>query len=77
MQMGGVGGVGGFNLGLGSPGPGGMLGGLNMAQLAQLDVGGMDPFNMNMLGMANRDGHIARGTAPRASDCAGGGWPRL
>ena len=53
MQMGGVGGLSGFNLGLGSPGLGGMPGGLNMAQLAQLNAAGMNPFNMNMLGMAN------------------------
>ena len=43
-------GVDSFNLGLGSPGLGGML---NMAQLTQLDgMNGMNPFgvNMNMLG---------------------------
>jgi hypothetical protein len=50
-------GVGRFNLGLTSPGLG-MPNGLNMAQLAQLNGitgmnGGMNPFNMNMLGMAN------------------------
>ena len=46
-------GVGGFNLGLGSPGLGGVPNGLSMAQLAQLNVmNGMNPFNM-MLGMAN------------------------
>jgi hypothetical protein len=48
-------GVGRFNLGLGSPGLGGMPNGLNMAQLAQLNRmnAGMNSFNMNMLGMAN------------------------
>ncbi|KAF8256904.1 hypothetical protein EI94DRAFT_1774759 [Lactarius quietus] len=47
-------GMGGFNLGLTSPGLG-MPNGLNMAQLAQLNGMGMSPFgaNMNMLGMAN------------------------
>ena len=49
MQMGGVGGVGRFNLGLGSPGLVGMPGSLNMAQLAQLNAAGMNPFNMNMI----------------------------
>ncbi len=46
-------GVGGFNMGLGSPALSGMQNGLSMAQLAQLN--GMNPFgvNMNMLGMAN------------------------
>ncbi|KAI0292673.1 hypothetical protein B0F90DRAFT_1671086 [Multifurca ochricompacta] len=44
-------GVGGFNLGLGSPPLAGMPNGLNMAQLAQLNS--MNPFgvNMNMLAM--------------------------
>ncbi|KAI0299622.1 hypothetical protein BC826DRAFT_995582 [Russula brevipes] len=49
-------GVGGFNLGLGSPALAGMQNGLSMAQLAQLNgMNGMNPFgvNMNMLGMAN------------------------
>lgn len=50
-------GVGGFNLGLGSPGLGGMPSGLSMAQLVQLNAVGMNPFsNMNMLGMANLPG---------------------
>jgi hypothetical protein len=46
-------GVGGFNIGLGSPALAGMQNGLSMAQLAQLN--GINPFgvNMNMLGMAN------------------------
>ena len=44
-------GVGGFYLGLGSPGLGGMSNGLNVAQLAQLN--GMNAFNMNMHGLAN------------------------
>jgi len=49
-------GMGGFNLGLGSPALAGMPNGLSMAQLAQLNgMNGMNPFgvNMNMLGMAN------------------------
>ena len=49
-------GVGGFNLGLGSPALAGMQNGLSMAQLAQLNgMNGINPFgvNMNMLGMAN------------------------
>jgi SAM domain (Sterile alpha motif) len=49
-------GVGGFNMGLGSPGLAGMQNGLSMAQLAQLNgMNGINPFgvNMNMLGMAN------------------------
>jgi hypothetical protein len=49
-------GVGGFNIGLGSPALAGMQNGLSMAQLAQLNgMSGMNPFgvNMNMLGMAN------------------------
>jgi len=49
-------GVGGFNLGLGSPALAGMQNGLSMAQLAQLNgMSGINPFgvNMNMLGMAN------------------------
>ncbi|KAH8994163.1 hypothetical protein EDB86DRAFT_2829979 [Lactarius hatsudake] len=42
-------GMGGFNLGLGSPGLTWMPNGLNMAQLAQLNgMNGMNPFNMNM-----------------------------
>jgi hypothetical protein len=75
-------GVGGFNLGLGSPGLGGMPNGLNMAQLAQLNgmTGmntGMNPFNMNMLGMANLS---AMGISPEAQllaaqiAAAGGGF---
>ncbi|KAH8987214.1 hypothetical protein EDB86DRAFT_3245840 [Lactarius hatsudake] len=61
-------GVGGFNLGLGSPGLTGMPNGLNMAQLAQLKgMNGMNPFNMNMHEHAEpgRDGGIA---------AAGGGF---
>jgi hypothetical protein len=49
-------GVGGFNIGLGSPALAGMQNGLSMAQLAQLNgMNGINPFgvNMNMLGMAN------------------------
>jgi hypothetical protein len=49
-------GMGGFNLGLGSPALAGMQNGLSMAQLAQLNgMNGINPFgvNMNMLGMAN------------------------
>lgn len=49
-------GVGGFNLGLGSPALAGMQNGLSMAQLAQLNgMNGINPFgvNMNMLNMAN------------------------
>ncbi|KAN0130639.1 hypothetical protein V8E53_011532 [Lactarius tabidus] len=75
-------GAGGFNLGLGSPGLGGMPNGLNMAQLAQLNgmTGmntGMNPFNMNMLGMANLS---AMGISPEAQHlaaqiaAAGGGF---
>jgi hypothetical protein len=73
-------GVGGFNLGLGSPGLGGMPNGLNMAQLAQLNgMSGMNPFgvNMNMLGMANLS---AMGISPEAQllaaqiAAAGGGF---
>jgi len=73
-------GVGGFNLGLGSPGLGGMPNGLNMAQLAQLNgMNGMNPFgvNMNMLGMANLS---AMGISPEAQllaaqiAAAGGGF---
>ncbi|KAH9024443.1 hypothetical protein EDB83DRAFT_2658115 [Lactarius deliciosus] len=42
-------GIGGFNLGLGSPRLAGMPNGLNMAQLAQLNgMNGMNRFNMNM-----------------------------
>jgi hypothetical protein len=73
--------VGGFNLGLGSPGLG-TPNGLNMAQLAQLNGmtgmnGGMNPFNMNMLGMANLS---AMGISPEAQllaaqiAAAGGGF---
>jgi hypothetical protein len=73
--------VGGFNLGPGSPGLG-MLNGLNMAQLAQLNGitgmnGGMNPFNMNMLGMVNLS---AMGIPPEAQllasqiAAAGGGF---
>jgi hypothetical protein len=74
-------GVGGFNLGLTSPGLG-MPNGLNIAQLAQLNGmtemnGGMNPFNMNMLGMANLS---AMGISPEAQllaaqiAAAGGGF---
>ncbi|KAH8987215.1 hypothetical protein EDB86DRAFT_3105112 [Lactarius hatsudake] len=57
--------VGGFNLGLGSPGLTGMPNGLNMAQLAQLNgMNGMNLFNMNM-NMLN----LAAGIA-----AAGGGF---
>jgi hypothetical protein len=74
-------GIGGFNLGLGSPGLG-MPNGLNMAQLAQLNgiTGintGMNPFNMNMFGMANLS---AMGISPKAQllapqiAAAGGGF---
>ncbi|KAH8987229.1 hypothetical protein EDB86DRAFT_3245845 [Lactarius hatsudake] len=67
-------GVGGFNLGLGSPGLTGMPDGLNMAQLAQLND--MNPFNMymNMLNLA------AMGVSPEAQllaaqiAAAGGGF---
>ncbi|KAH8994173.1 hypothetical protein EDB86DRAFT_3078385 [Lactarius hatsudake] len=42
-------GLGGFNLGLSSPGLAGMPNGLNMAQPTQLNgMNGMNPFNMNM-----------------------------
>ena len=54
-------GVGGFNLGLGSPSLGGIPNGLSMAQPAQLN--GMNPFNMNMLGIANLS---AMGISPEA-----------
>jgi hypothetical protein len=54
-------GVGGFNLGLGSLGLG-MPSGLNMAQLNGTNAG-MNPFNMNMLGMANLS---AMGISPEA-----------
>ena len=70
-------GMGGFNLGLTSPGLG-MPNGLNMAQLAQLNgMNGMNPFNMNMLGMANLS---AMGISPEAQllaaqiAAAGGGF---
>ncbi|KAH8994156.1 hypothetical protein EDB86DRAFT_3078362 [Lactarius hatsudake] len=53
-------GVGGSNLGLGSPGLTGMPNGLNMAQLAQLN--GMNPFNMNM----NMLNLAAMGVSPEA-----------
>lgn len=49
-------GMGGFNLGLGSPALAGMQNGLSVAQLAQLNgMNGINPFgvNMGMLGMAN------------------------
>ena len=56
-------GVGRFNLGLGSPGLGGMPNGLNMAQLVKLNgMNGMNPFNMNV-GMAN---FSAMGISPEA-----------
>ncbi|KAH9020224.1 hypothetical protein EDB85DRAFT_2005486, partial [Lactarius pseudohatsudake] len=72
-------GVGGFNLGLGSPGLAGMPNGLNMAQLAQLnDMNGMNPFNMNM----NMLNLAAMGVSPEAQllaaqiAAAGGGFGR-
>ena len=77
MHIGGVGSVGDFNLGLGSPGLGTMPGGLNMLQLAQLDATGMNLFNTNMLGMANLS---AIGILPEAQllvaqiAAAGGGF---
>ncbi|KAH9020228.1 hypothetical protein EDB85DRAFT_2278822 [Lactarius pseudohatsudake] len=56
-------GVGGFNLGLGSPGLAGMPNGLNMVQLAQLNgMNGMSPFNMNM----NMLNLAAMGVSPEA-----------
>ncbi|KAI9429122.1 hypothetical protein BJY52DRAFT_1200660 [Lactarius psammicola] len=73
-------GVGGFNLGLGSPGLVWMPNGLRMVQLAQLNgMNGMNPFgvNMNMLGMANLS---AMGITPEAQllvaqiAAAGGGF---
>ena len=76
-------GVGGFNLGLGSPALAGMQNGLSMAQLAQLNgMNGMNPFgvNMNMLGMANLN---AMGLTAEAQllaaqfAAAGGGIPGL
>ena len=42
-----------LGFGLGSPRMGGMPGGLNMTELAELNVAGMNAFNMNMHGMAN------------------------
>ncbi|KAH9059940.1 hypothetical protein EDB87DRAFT_679833 [Lactarius vividus] len=70
-------GVGGFNLGLGSPGLAGMPNGLNMAQLAQLNgMNGMNPFNMNM----NMLNLAAMGVSPEAQllaaqiAAAGGGF---
>ncbi|KAH9010367.1 hypothetical protein EDB83DRAFT_2581725 [Lactarius deliciosus] len=70
-------GVGGFNLGLGSPGLTGMPNGLNMAQLAQLNgMNGMNPFNMNM----NMLNLAAMGVSPEAQllaaqiAAAGGGF---
>ena len=53
MHIGGVGSIGDFNLGLGSPGLRTMPGGDNMSQLAQLDAAGMNLFKTNILGMAN------------------------
>lgn len=66
-------GVGGFNLGLGSPGLAGMPNGLNMAQLAQLN--GINPFgvNMNMLNMANAMGISAEAQLLAAQIAAAGG----
>ena len=61
--MGSVGGAGRFNLGLGLPGLGGMPGGLNMAQLAQLNAAGMNTFNRNMHRVANVS---AMGISPEA-----------
>ncbi|KAH9010993.1 hypothetical protein EDB85DRAFT_2297400 [Lactarius pseudohatsudake] len=70
-------GVGGFNLGLGSPGLAGMSNGLNMAQLAQLNgINGMNSFNMNM----NMLNLAAMGVSPEAQllaaqiAAAGGGF---
>ncbi|KAI9436689.1 hypothetical protein H4582DRAFT_404322 [Lactarius indigo] len=70
-------GVGGFNLGLTSPGLAGMPNGLNMAQLAQLNgMNGMNPFNMNM----NMLNLAAMGVSPEAQllaaqiAAAGGGF---
>ncbi|KAH8982248.1 hypothetical protein EDB86DRAFT_3066499 [Lactarius hatsudake] len=57
-------GVGGFNLGLGSPGLAGMPNGLNIAQLTQLDgMNGMNPFgtNANILNLAG----VTRGSCLR------------
>jgi len=66
-------GVGGFNLGLGSPGLAGMPNGLSMAQLAQLN--GINPFgvNMNMLNMANAMGISAEAQLLAAQIAAAGG----
>jgi len=66
-------GVGGFNLGLGSPGLTGMPNGLSMAQLAQLN--GINPFgvNMNMLNMANAMGISAEAQLLAAQIAAAGG----
>jgi SAM domain (Sterile alpha motif) len=76
-------GVGGFNIGLGSPGLAGMQNGLSMAQLAQLNgMNGINPFgvNMNMLGMANLNamGLTAEAQLLAAQIAAGGfGQPGL
>ncbi|KAH8994159.1 hypothetical protein EDB86DRAFT_3234882 [Lactarius hatsudake] len=68
-------GVGGFNLGLDSPGLTGMPNGLNMAQLAQLNgMNGMNPFNMNM----NMLNLAAMGVSPEIAAAGGGfGQPGL
>jgi SAM domain (Sterile alpha motif) len=69
-------GVGGFNLGLGSPALTGMPNGLSMAQLAQLNgINGMNPFgvNMNMLNMANAMGISAEAQLIAAQIAAAGG----
>ena len=65
---------------VGSPGLGGMPNGLSMAQLAQLNgMSGMNPFSMNMLGIANLS---AMGISPEAQllaaqIAAAGGLDRL
>ena len=56
-------GFGGFNIRLGLPGLGGMPGGLNMAQIAQLNAAGMNTFNRNMHRVANVS---AMGMSPEA-----------
>jgi hypothetical protein len=71
-------GVGGFNLGLGSPALGGMPNSLSMAQLAQLNsMNGMNmnPFgvNMNMLNMASAMGISAEAQLIAAQIAAAGG----
>jgi hypothetical protein len=69
-------GVGGFNLGLGSPALAGMPNSLSMAQLAQLNsMNGMNPFgvNMNMLNMASAMGISAEAQLIAAQIAAAGG----